>query len=121
VKVTGAELRQFYRDWPCGGDWFHDDGAADTDEADNLLVEPAVKYDLDEQIGFVAWQGEEDTPSCLAYKGQQVFVDRDGYLDLRKLFRLWRGDKRAVAVTLPTAEIDDLKTLAKERGWKIAT
>ena len=52
MEVTGAELKAFFRDWPMGDDWYHEDGLIEVDdETGEAIVSLEDTYDLDDQIG----------------------------------------------------------------------
>jgi len=56
MRVKGYELQQFYKDWPMGDDWYHEDGDLSTNK-NGLILEPGDTYDLVDAIGAVVWQG----------------------------------------------------------------
>ena len=124
MKVLGAELQAFYMEWPMGDAWFHDEGSFDSDESGALIgVDPAKKYDLEDAIGIVLWQGKGDRLSHIEIRGKRVAVDQASFhasLDLPQAFRAWKSTTTTFIVTLEAAHEAALREFVAGLGGKVA-
>lgn len=110
MKATGAEITEFWREWPPGDDWYIDDGIEVTDEHDRPLLDPEKKYDV-QDLGVLIWQGQEPGP-----KGSEEGVP------VERVFAKWRKARtsQTLVVTVPNEAVDEFKALCKQRGWRVA-
>jgi len=116
MNATGAQILAFYKAWPMGDDWYHEDGFINSEEDHNLDLQ--VEYDLDDAIGTLLWQGEGKPPSHIQINGHRVGTDRDDeFLDLVAAFKAWQGDDVVVIIQLPPGEVEALEKVCAERGW----
>lgn len=122
AKATGADITRFYDSWPMGADWYHDDTTIEItgDEGENLL-DPVTKYDLDD-FGSIIWQGSGPVPVKLVIEGVAIQNPDQGWISFAQVFKAWqKGDTTCtVCLTVPKDQVEALKALAKERGWKVA-
>ena len=112
----------FYEDWPFGKAFYHEGGADDSSEEETgnyyAKLTPSEKYDLDEQIGEICWQGSDFPPETFPYKGLRFKVDSPKFLV--NVFKAWQDNRRTVVVRLPAKDLDILKKFVAEHdGWDV--
>jgi len=119
MKALGAEINAFYRDWPLGDEWYHDEGTADVDEDGDLLLEPGQKHDLGEVIGYLAWQGESDQPNHVRINGKKISTWTATFLD--QVFKAWRHSPthEIVVLSVPSDQVENLLAFAREHGCNV--
>lgn len=121
AKAIGADILSFYDAWPMGREWYHDDCDIEItgDEGEHLL-DPTKKYDLDD-FGTICWQGDGDCPERLEVGGSNLVVEGFG-LEFGYVLRAWlkATNNSTFSITVPKDQVEALKALAKERGWKLA-
>lgn len=108
MKATGAEITQFWAEWPAGEDWYCDFGGLDVvDDHDQPLLDPEKKYNV-EDLGALIWQGEGGPP------------DGEDTVPATTIFARWRKSRttQTFFVNVPNADADEFKALCKQRGWK---
>lgn len=120
MKAKGAELTQFYADWPFGDDFFHESDIDEALENDDYFetLPPAETFDLEEQIGAVGWQGDGPEPRYITVNGRRIRVDSMRFVC--EVFKAWRGDSITVAVTMPSEGLQALKEFAARMKWKVS-
>lgn len=116
MKAKGADIIEFWKEWPPGEDVYIDE-ADFVEEPDGTLytttdgftpgarVEPSGKYDVS---GYLGWQGKGAAPAG--------FVS-----DLAAVFRRWLKAKTETtfAVTVPKGQEEALKAACAANGWKV--
>ena len=118
MKAFGEEIIQFYNDWPFGEGWTHDSEFDIDDGYGNTDLVRMVKYDVEQVIGEVSWEGNDcDEPTSIQVNGRVVQVS---YNFVAKVFKAWRSTDVQVLITVPANKLDALKLFAKENGWKVA-
>ncbi|MEQ1494449.1 MAG: hypothetical protein ABL912_01635 [Novosphingobium sp.] len=119
MKATGAEILQFWNEWPPGDDWYWDDIDESYQNPDDgsLIVDHDKKYDLD-GFGIMVWQGGSgSSPTMEAPVRGELCVETAAW------FRHWRRvrKERSVVFIVPIDAVDEVKKIAAERGWKVIT
>jgi len=105
MMATGAELMAFYASWPVGKDFYHDDGYP-TDNEGHIHLEPSELFDVEEAIGYFAWQGKEPKPDHIEVNGVTVAIPQDWEgPSAEAVFKAWRGDKRPHIVMLAPDQV----------------
>ena len=117
MKVKGADLIRFWKEWPPGVDVYYEDCPYSENDGGVLCevlddfecgspVDPEGAYILD--CGFLGWQGKGDAPPD--------FED-----DLVRVFRKWLRAQthKALTALVPKEDVDVFKALCKERNWKV--
>ena len=117
MKATGAEIKEFWDEWPPGRDWFIEE--EECGDSNNWLLDANKKYDLNEVLGVLYWQGGGDAvPS-----DHPMFKYTEGHniVPTSVFFRTWKKTRTEITlvVTVPKAEGDELKALCKQRKWKV--
>jgi hypothetical protein len=120
MKATGAEIKQFWDEWPPGADWYNDDAPLEvylcSDNGDKLLLKLDAKYDLSD-FGLLCWQGGS---------GKKVPKDPPmrGCLDVsfESWFKFWKKNKTTTSfsVLVNNNEVDAFKAIMKDHGWKVS-
>lgn len=118
MKFTGAQIQQFWDEWPAGKSWYHD--FADlTDEQGNFCLELSKKYD-GRELGSLCWQGEGPPEMVLG----DVTVRTDGCTEIEfgVALKAWLQAKvtARVVVDVPRESLEDLLSLCRSRRWKAA-
>lgn len=116
MKALGAEIKQFWDEWPPGDSWYLDELDMDTPiEATDgtCLLMLDEKYDLD-GFGVITWQGSGDPPKEAPVRG-------DHYVPFGTWFRVWKKSRtsKAFFVTVPNADVEEFRRLCAERRWKL--
>jgi len=123
MKVTGAELKAFYRDWSDDKflgdhDWYHDDGMMEcSEETGQPILDNATEYDFDDQIGVLCWQGRGSMPSHIMVNCVRVHVSEESGIDTDALIKAWRGDAVIVSVRIAPAELGLFRKACEDNGW----
>ncbi len=109
MKATGAEITEFWKEWPPGDDWYIDDGFDVLDEHDQPLLDPKKKYDVSD-LGVLVWQGKGPSPAGLG-----------GVVPVQTVFAKWRKARthQTFTVSVPNEAVDEFKALCERRGWKV--
>lgn len=118
MKATGAEIKQFWDEWPPGERWYNDDSELDVYSGDEqrFLLVPEVKYDL-AHFGILVWQGPD---------GLEIPKDPPmrGSLDVsfESWFKHWKKGKisTSFSVLVKNEDVEAFQALAKQHGWKVA-
>lgn len=110
MKATGAEITEFWREWPPGDDWYVEEAVLEVfAEDDRPLLEPTKKYDVAD-LGFLYWQGQGPIP-----RGAE-----EGIPTARE-FTKWRKARmsKTFAVDVPVASVTEFRALCKQHGWRL--
>lgn len=118
MKATGAEIKQFWDEWPPGEHWYNDGSELDVYSGDEqrFLLVPEVKYDLT-HFGILVWQGPG---------GLEIPKDAPmrGSLDVsfESWFKFWKKNKTTTSfsVIVNNNEVDAFKAIMKDHDWKVA-
>ena len=117
MKAIGAEILEFVRaEWPDGVYYDEYDGDPET-------LDPKEKYDLG-RFGALLWDGNPETgESGVDFFGKRLVfpsnVDRS--YNFSAGFLAWRRSRTVATfvLTVPKADVDEAKALAKSRGWTL--
>ena len=103
MKAHGVEIMQFWSEWPPGEFWVYDELAGPGD-LDSLV--PDKKYDLDE-FGCINWAGGPPTD--------------EPHVPFKVWFKRWKKarESRAFFLTVPNKDVDRLRRICEENGWKL--
>ena len=119
MKMTGAEIKAFYADWPIGDEWCHDDCLMEFDESSGQpVLDNATEYDFDDQIGYFEWHGKGKAPGHVVVNGVRVHVGGDEGIDTEALVKAWRGDAVVVSVRIEPSQLVRFREVCAEHGWK---
>ena len=105
MKALGSEIMAFYEAWPVGDDWYQEDGYEPDDDG-KLPLDPSKSYDVEDVLGYFAWQGNGKMPKTLL---------------VEDVFAAWRGDKRPYTVLLSPEDAEKFKALCAEHGWEVTS
>lgn len=120
MKALGAEIIAFYKAWPVGSDFYHEESII-TEDGDGSVtsIDPVEEYDVYEALGYFVWQGKGDMPPFIKVNGIQIRCPEEGP-PTDTVFKAWRGDKRPFTVVLSPEEGEKFKAVCAEHGWEIA-
>lgn len=94
MKALGAQIQAFYTEWPLGDDWYCV-GGSDADESGLLGLEPAIKYDVDEIVGELGYQGLVTDRLVTVTIGQRsITLDVWLWNSASKVFRVWLQEQK---------------------------
>lgn len=96
MKAFGAEIWQFYQEWPPGINWYIDNGEPITNDFDMCVLNPSLEYDLRE-LGDLCWRGSGAEPQPLPW-GESF----------ESAFIQWKKDRtsRTFMVNIPLDKVD---------------
>jgi len=123
-KTTGAELIAFYKAWPVGPDWYHDDGFFEEEEDGTITgVDPEETFEeprAREALGYLCWQGPGNCPSSIEVNGTRIRVPEDwSGPDIFEVFKVWVGCQQTLRVVLKPEDVKKFKALCAEHGWEV--
>ena len=110
MKATGAEITQFWQEWPLGPNWYVEESEIEVEGSEGaMLLDPGTKYDL-AQFGVFCWQGT--TPPAGGVPDPISFQSE---------FKAWRKKRTTarVVVEVPTDQLAELKAWAKAHRGKV--
>jgi len=120
VKIRGADLIRFFKEWPPGEGGYYDDcpvteaesgGLRWIEDLDGFDYETAPRVEPDKtytvKYGEIGWQGQGSPPAG--------WTD-----DLTLWLRRWLKAQTttSLAVDVPNGEVEAFRALCRERGWK---
>jgi hypothetical protein len=121
IKALGSEIIAFYKAWPVGPDFYHDDGIIYEDEKGHIVgITPTEEYEVAEAFGYFIWQGRGNVPASIEVHGVQIAIPQDwAGPDTEEVFKAWRGDKRPYSVMLSPDQVGEFKRVCAEHGWDL--
>ena len=123
MNATGAEIIAFYKAWPIGGDFYHDDGIVYVDEGDQICgIDSSKEYDVDEAIGYLVWQGQGKVPPKVVVNKVDIFIPKNWTgPKASEVFSAWRGDARPMTVLLEPHQVEGFRQLCAAHAWNLLT
>lgn len=120
VKILGADLIAYWRQWPLGNDYYLDElplgendaGVLVLDEEDGggAPIEPDKQYQID---GLLVWQGKGPPPAGR----REIPLSRE----LKKWLKSKYESSRVITVDVPIERLDEIVNLLQDRGLKVVT
>jgi len=116
MKINGTDLSAFYEAWPLDDCWYHEGGEDELDPSD---LDPDTKYDLDEVLGSLCYQGGGDAPPTIKIGGRQVKTSLDRFWSAA--FKAWQASESTtrLVVEIPKDCAQRILDLVKMLGGKI--
>lgn len=119
MKAIGAEILEFYREWPPGDSWYLDDyeNGIEEGEGENgkVLVDAGTMYDLS-IFGTIFWQGEDaDLPKNAPARGNDA-------VGFEAWFKHWKKSRTttSVLIEVPKEKLEAFLALMKAGGFKVS-
>ena len=118
MKATGADIKQFWDEWPPGEHWYNDDAPLNVyehgDDSKPCALELDQKYELGD-FGVLAWQGPEgmEIPRDAPIRGED-------YVSFERWFKHWKKGRTSTTLTVEVKNEDVVrfKEILEQNGWK---
>lgn len=124
MKFFGSDICAFYREWPPGECWYHDEAELEFEDAKGAsLLDPSAKYDGTE-LGLICWQGPVNgcqDPGPVKIGSVTLRGERGAMYDFDQVLRAWLKARSVITVSveIPRDQLESFELVAATNKWKV--